>query len=56
MQDTSLELHNELAEKCGTSRLDISRIENNTCDISLSTLMKIIHHGLGGQLKLTIQL
>lgn len=43
----------ELAEKCGTNKAYISRIENNASDIRLSTLMKIIQ-GLGGQLKLTL--
>ena len=46
----------ELAEKCGTNKSYISRIENNSSDIRLSTLMKIIQQGLGGHLKLTIQL
>jgi len=46
----------ELAEKCGTNKSYISRIENNASDIRLSTLMKIIQQGLGGHLKLTIQL
>jgi HTH-type transcriptional regulator/antitoxin HipB len=46
----------ELAKKCGTNKSYISRIENNSSDIRLSTLMKIIQTGLGGQLKLTIQL
>ena len=46
----------ELAVKCGTNKSYISRIENNASDIRLSTLMKIIQQGLGGSLKLTIQL
>ena len=46
----------ELAEKCGTNKSYISRIENNASDIRLSTLMKIIQTGLGGHLKLTIDL
>jgi HTH-type transcriptional regulator/antitoxin HipB len=46
----------ELAQKCGTNKSYISRIENNSSDIRLSTLMKIIQQGLGGQLKLTLQL
>ena len=46
----------ELAEKCGTNKSYISRIENNASDIRLSTLMKIIQVGLGGQLKLTLQI
>ena len=46
----------ELAQTCGTNKSYISRIENNSSDIRLSTLMKIIQQGLGGQLKLTLQL
>ncbi|MBS1740818.1 MAG: helix-turn-helix transcriptional regulator [Bacteroidetes bacterium] len=46
----------QLAEKCGTNKSYISRIENNASDIRLSTLMKIIQTGLGGHLKLTLQL
>ena len=46
----------ELAEKCGTNKSYISRIENNASDIRLSTLMKIIQTGLGGHLKLTLDL
>ena len=45
----------ELAEKCGTNKSYISRIENNASDIRLSTLMKIIQTGLGGQLKLSLK-
>jgi HTH-type transcriptional regulator / antitoxin HipB len=46
----------ELAEKCGTNKAYISRIENNASDIRLSTLMRIIQQGLGGHLKLTLQI
>ena len=46
----------ELAQKCGTNKSYISRIENDSSDIRLSTLMKIIQQGLGGHLKLTLQL
>jgi HTH-type transcriptional regulator / antitoxin HipB len=46
----------QLAEKCGTNKSYISRIENDASDIRLSTLMKIIQQGLGGHLKLTLQL
>ena len=46
----------QLAEKYGTNKSYISRIENNASDIRLSTLMKIIQTGLGGHLKLTLQL
>lgn len=44
----------ELAEKCGTTKTYISRIENDASDIRLSTLMRIIQEGLGGQLKLSV--
>jgi HTH-type transcriptional regulator / antitoxin HipB len=46
----------QLAIKCGTNKSYISRIENNVSDMLLSTLMKIIQQGLGGHLKLTLQL
>ena len=46
----------ELANKCGTNKSYISRIENNSSDIRLSTLMKIIQQGLGGHLTLTLKL
>ena len=42
-------------KKMGTNKSYISRIENNSSDIRLSTLMKIIQQGLGGHLKLTLQ-
>lgn len=45
----------ELAERCGTTKTYISRIENNASDVRLSTLMKIVQEGLGSQLKLTIE-
>lgn len=44
----------ELAEKVGTTKNYISRIENNASDIRLSTLMRIIREGLGGSLKLSL--
>ncbi len=43
-----------LAEKCGTTKYYISRIENDASDIRLSTLMRIIREGLGARLKLSI--
>ncbi|MCD6089987.1 MAG: helix-turn-helix transcriptional regulator [Bacteroidales bacterium] len=46
----------ELAEKVGTTKNYISRIENNASDIRLSTLMRIIKDGLGGSLKLSLDL
>jgi len=44
----------ELAQKCGTTKNYISRIENNASDIRLSTLMRIIREGLGGHLQLRV--
>lgn len=46
----------ELAEKVGTTKSYISRIENNASDIRLSTLMRIIREGLGGHLKLSLNI
>ena len=46
----------ELALKCGTTKNYISRIENNASDIRLSTLKRIIREGLGGHLKLSLEL
>ncbi|UYZ63901.1 helix-turn-helix domain-containing protein [Hymenobacter weizhouensis] len=45
----------QLAERCGTTKTYISRIENDAADIRLSTLMRIIREGLGGQLKLSVE-
>ena len=46
----------QLAKKCGTTKTYISRIENDASDIRLSTLMRIIQEGLGGHLKLTVEI
>jgi DNA-binding XRE family transcriptional regulator len=46
----------QLAEKCGTTKTYISRIENNASDIRLSTLMRIIREGFGGHLRLRVDL
>jgi len=46
----------QLAAKVGTTKNYISRIENNASDIRLSTLMRIIREGLGGQLKLSMDI
>ncbi len=46
----------QLAEKVGTTKSYISRIENNASDIRLSTLMRIIREGLGGHLKLSLDI
>jgi HTH-type transcriptional regulator / antitoxin HipB len=44
----------QLAQKCGTTKTYISRIENNASDIRLSTLIRIISEGFGKQLKFSI--
>jgi HTH-type transcriptional regulator/antitoxin HipB len=46
----------QLAERVGTTKNYISRIENNASDIRLSTLMRIIREGLGGHLTLTMDI
>lgn len=45
----------ELAQKSGTSRNYISRIENERSDIELSTLYKIIEIGLGRKFRISIK-
>ena len=46
----------ELAEKCGTNKGYISKIENDVKEVRLSTLQRIVEIGLGGKLNLSIQL
>ena len=46
----------QLANKCGTTKTYISRIENNASDIRLSTLMRIIREGFGGHLRLSLDI
>ena len=46
----------ELAQRVGTTKNYISRIENDASDIRLSTLMRIIKEGLGGHLTLTLDI
>jgi len=46
----------ELAEKVGTTKSYISKIENNIKEVRISTLQRIIELGLGGQLQLSIKL
>lgn len=45
----------ELAERVGTKKSYISRIENGKVDIQLSTLFKIFEQGLGRKIHLSIQ-
>ncbi len=59
IHDARLEMgltQEELAEKCGTTKSYISRIENNLKEARISTLQKIVELGLGGQLQLSIKL
>jgi ribosome-binding protein aMBF1 (putative translation factor) len=44
----------QLAEKTGTKKSFISRIENGHSDIQLSTLYKLLEQGLGRKITFTI--
>lgn len=44
----------QLAEKIGTKKSYISRLENGKCDIQLSTLYRIFEFGLGRPVNLLI--
>lgn len=44
----------QLADRCGTTKTYISRIENDASDIRLSTLMRIFREGLGAHLRLSV--
>lgn len=44
----------QLAEKVGTKKSYISRLENGSCDIQLSTLYRIFEDGLGKRISLLI--
>ena len=46
----------ELAEKVGTTRSYISKLENDIKEVRLSNLQKIVELGLEGKLELTIKL
>ncbi len=46
----------QLAQKVGTTKSYISKIEDNLKEVRLSTLKKIIELGLGGNLELSIKL
>jgi len=45
----------QLAERSGTSRFYISRLENNRTDVELSTFRKIVEAGLGKHFRLIIE-
>ncbi len=46
----------ELADKVGTTKSYISKIENSVKEARISTLEKIVRQGFGGELELTIKL
>jgi transcriptional regulator with XRE-family HTH domain len=46
----------ELAEKAGTTKSYISKIENNVREVRISTWQKIVEVGLGGRVRLSIRL
>jgi len=46
----------ELAEKVGTTKSYISKIENNIKEARISTLQKIVELGFNGHLELSIKL
>lgn len=46
----------QLAERCGTTKTYISRIENDASDIRLSTLMRIIREGFGRHLRFSFDI
>lgn len=46
----------ELADKVGTTKSYISKIENNVKEARLSTLKKIVELGFGGNVELSINL
>ena len=56
IKDARKEAHltqEELAEKTGTKKSYISRVENGKIDIQISTLFKIFEEGLGKKIGLT---
>jgi DNA-binding XRE family transcriptional regulator len=59
IQDTRLEMgmtQEQLAEKVGTTKSYISKIENNIKEARISTLQRIVELGFGGQLEFSIKI
>ena len=59
IHDTRLEMgmtQEELAEKVGTTKSYISKIENNIKEARISTQQEIVELGFGGQLELSIKI
>ena len=46
----------QLAEKVGTTKSYISKIENNVKEARISTLQKIVELGFGGRLELNVKI
>jgi HTH-type transcriptional regulator/antitoxin HipB len=46
----------QLAQKCGTTKNYISRIENDATEIRISTLMRILKEGLGRKLSISFEI
>lgn len=58
IHDTRIEMgmtQKQLAEKVGTTKSYISKIENNIKEARISTLQKVIELGFGGKLELNIK-
>ncbi|HRZ96604.1 MAG TPA: helix-turn-helix transcriptional regulator [Paludibacter sp.] len=59
IHDTRLELgmtQEQLAEKVGTTKSYISKIENNIKEARISTVQKIVELGFGGRIEFSIKL
>jgi len=59
IHDTRIEMgmtQEQLAEKIGTTKSYISKIENNLKEARISTLQKIIELGFGGRLELNVKI
>ena len=59
IHDTRIELgmtQQQLADKVGTTKSYISKIENNMKEARISTLQKIVELGFGGQLEVSIKI
>jgi DNA-binding XRE family transcriptional regulator len=59
IQDTRLKMgmtQEQLAEKVGTTKSYISKIENNIKEARISTLQRIVELGFGGQLEFSIKI
>jgi DNA-binding XRE family transcriptional regulator len=59
IQDTRLEMgmtQEQLAEKVGTTKSYISKIENNIKEARISTLQRIVELGFGGYLEFSIKI